>query len=41
MAHMRVEMAELVDVFIAPARYLLDRYRHGFGLPERKPETTG
>lgn len=35
MAHMR-EMAELVDVFIASARYLLDRYRHDFGLPERK-----
>lgn len=35
MAHMR-EMAELVDVFIAPARYLLDRYCHDFGLPERK-----
>ncbi len=35
MAHMR-EMAELVDVFIAPARYLLDRYRRDFGLPERK-----
>lgn len=35
MAHLR-EMAELVDVFIAPARYLLDRYRHDFGLPERK-----
>lgn len=30
-------MAELVDVFVAPARYhLMDRYRHGFGLPERK-----
>lgn len=35
MAHMR-EMAELVDVFVAPARYLLDRYRDDFGLPERK-----
>ena len=35
MAHMR-QMAELVDVFVAPARYLLDRYRNEFGLPERK-----
>lgn len=35
MSHMR-EMAELVDVFIAPARYLLERYRHDFDLPERK-----
>lgn len=35
MAHMR-EMTELVDVFVAPARYLLERYRHDFGLPERK-----
>ncbi|MFZ4579888.1 MAG: glycosyltransferase [Myxococcota bacterium] len=30
------EMAELVDLFIAPAKYLHDRYRDGFGLPERK-----
>lgn len=30
------EMAELVDLFIAPSRYLHDRYRDGFGLPERK-----
>jgi glycosyltransferase involved in cell wall biosynthesis/MoaA/NifB/PqqE/SkfB family radical SAM enzyme len=30
------EMAELVDLFIAPARYLHDRYRDAFGLPERK-----
>lgn len=35
MTHMR-EMAELVDVFIAPARYLQDRYRHDFGLPDHK-----
>ncbi|NCD34704.1 MAG: glycosyltransferase [Spartobacteria bacterium] len=35
MHHMR-EMSELVDVFIAPARYLLDRYRDDFGLPESK-----
>jgi glycosyltransferase involved in cell wall biosynthesis/MoaA/NifB/PqqE/SkfB family radical SAM enzyme len=30
------EMAELVDRFIAPARYLHDRYRDAFGVPERK-----
>lgn len=35
MAHMR-EMTELVDLFVAPARYLHDRYRDEFGLPERK-----
>lgn len=35
MRHVR-EMAELVDLFIAPARYLHDRYRDGFGLPPRK-----
>ena len=35
MRHIR-EMAELVDLFIAPARYLRDRYRDDFGLPERK-----
>lgn len=35
MAHVR-EMTELVDLFVAPARYLLDRYRDDFGLPERK-----
>jgi glycosyltransferase involved in cell wall biosynthesis/MoaA/NifB/PqqE/SkfB family radical SAM enzyme len=35
MRHVR-EMAELVDVFAAPARYLHDRYRDEFGLPERK-----
>ena len=35
MRHIR-EMAELVDLFIAPSRYLRDRYRDDFGLPERK-----
>ena len=35
MRHVR-ELAELVDLFIAPARYLRDRFRDGFGLPERK-----
>ena len=35
MSHVR-EMTELVDVFVAPARYLHDRYRDEFGLPERK-----
>lgn len=35
MRHVR-EMAELVDLFIAPARYLHDRYRDVFCLPERK-----
>lgn len=35
MAHVR-EMTELVDLFIAPARYLHDRYRDAFGLPQRK-----
>jgi glycosyltransferase involved in cell wall biosynthesis/MoaA/NifB/PqqE/SkfB family radical SAM enzyme len=35
MQHMR-EMAELVDVFLAPAQYLLDRYRTDFGLPASK-----
>ena len=35
MRHVR-EMAELVDCFIAPARYLLERYRDGFGLPTGK-----
>lgn len=35
MQHVR-EMATLVDLFIAPARYLSDRFRDGFGLPERK-----
>jgi glycosyltransferase involved in cell wall biosynthesis/MoaA/NifB/PqqE/SkfB family radical SAM enzyme len=35
MAHVR-EVTEQVDLFIAPARYLHDRYRDDFGLPERK-----
>ncbi|MBK8940207.1 MAG: glycosyltransferase [Polyangiaceae bacterium] len=35
MGHVR-QMSELVDLFIAPARYLHDRYRDAFGLPERK-----
>jgi hypothetical protein len=35
MRHVR-EMAELVDLFIAPARYLHDRFRDEFGLPESK-----
>jgi len=35
MRHMR-EMAELVDLFVAPSRYLHDRYRDQFGVPERK-----
>lgn len=35
MRHVR-EMAEFVDLFIAPARYLHHRYREAFGLPERK-----
>ena len=35
MAHMRA-MADLVDVFIAPSRYLHDRYRDRFGLPPHK-----
>lgn len=35
MAHVK-EMTELVDMFIAPARYLHDRYRDAFGLPARK-----
>lgn len=35
MQHVR-EMTELVDVFVAPARYLHDRFRYEFGLPERK-----
>lgn len=35
MQHVR-EMAELVDLFIAPARYLHDRFRDGFGIPEGK-----
>lgn len=35
MKHVR-EMAELVDLFIAPAHYLHDRFRDGFGLSARK-----
>jgi glycosyltransferase involved in cell wall biosynthesis/MoaA/NifB/PqqE/SkfB family radical SAM enzyme len=35
MRHVR-EMVELVDLFVAPARYLHDRYRDEYGLPERK-----
>ncbi len=35
MRHAR-EVAELVDLFVAPARYLHDRYRDDFGIPERK-----
>jgi glycosyltransferase involved in cell wall biosynthesis/MoaA/NifB/PqqE/SkfB family radical SAM enzyme len=35
MAHVR-EVTELVDLFIAPARYLHDRFRDDFGLPARK-----
>lgn len=35
MDHVRA-MTELVDLFIAPARYLHDRYRDAFGLPARK-----
>lgn len=35
MRHAR-EMTELVDLFIAPAKYLHDRFRDAFGLSERK-----
>ena len=35
MEHVR-EMTEHVDVFLAPARYLLDRFRQDFGLPAAK-----
>lgn len=35
MRHVR-EMTELVDLFIAPARYLQERYRSEFGLPDQK-----
>ena len=35
MRHVR-EMTEFVDLFIAPSRYLRNRYRDEFGLPERK-----
>lgn len=35
MRHVR-EMTELVDLFVAPAQYLSNRYRDAFGLPESK-----
>lgn len=35
MAHVR-EMVEHVDVFLAPSRYLLDRFHREFGLPAAK-----
>lgn len=35
MKHVR-QMADLVDFFIAPSRYLYERYRDDFGVPERK-----
>ena len=35
MAHVR-EMVELVDVFIAPSQYLLQRYERDFGIPKEK-----
>ena len=35
MRHVR-EMSEFVDLFVAPSRYLHDRYRDEFGLPEAK-----
>ena len=35
MRHTR-EVADLVDLFIAPARYLYDRYHDAFGLPAAK-----
>jgi glycosyltransferase involved in cell wall biosynthesis/MoaA/NifB/PqqE/SkfB family radical SAM enzyme len=35
MRHIR-EMSELVDLFIAPAHYLYNRYRDDFGLPPSK-----
>jgi glycosyltransferase involved in cell wall biosynthesis/MoaA/NifB/PqqE/SkfB family radical SAM enzyme len=35
MQHVR-SMCELVDVFIAPSQYLLDRFRDEFGLPAAK-----
>lgn len=35
MAHVR-EMTEHVDLFLAPARYLLERYQQDFGLPASK-----
>ena len=35
MRHVR-RMTESVDLFVAPSRYLHDRYRDDFGLPERQ-----
>ena len=35
MKHIR-EVVNLVDLFIAPANYLLERYRDEFGMPEQK-----
>jgi len=35
MRHVRA-ITELIDLFIAPARYLHDRFRDAFGLPPRK-----
>lgn len=35
MKHIR-EIAELVDLFVAPARHLFNRYQDEFGLPESK-----
>ena len=35
MRHVR-QTAECVDLFVAPSRYLLERYRTDFGLPARK-----
>ncbi len=35
MAHVR-EVCDKVDMFIAPARYLLRRFRDDFGIPDRK-----
>ena len=35
MDHVR-EMVEMVDVFIAPARHLMDRFRDEFGIPAHK-----
>ena len=37
MSHVRA-MTELVDVFLAPARYLRDRFVNDFGLPAHKVE---
>ena len=35
MAHVR-EVCDAVDMFIAPSRYLLQRFKDEFGIPERK-----